>query len=269
MRERLTIGEVAKLTGVTTKTVRHYHKLGLLPEPARSEGGYRLYSADDLLRLQRIRRLKSFGLSLERIKSVLGAPDDATLREVLQALLAEVSGEIEKLAARRSRIEELLARKDLEDPAETSGKPYALELAERHLGEHLSEVSDKLWEQERKLWTALEVFEWPEGYAEMQESIVRYYADRPAECREMLDLEERLVASAGLPEDSPEIGRLAEDLIRHLSHTPFPDGFSQNSPLASGPMGAVFSEVLLANFSPAQKRVMELVQGALEERLAP
>ena len=98
MRERLTIGEIARLTGVTTKTVRHYHELGLLPEPERSEAGYRLYSADDLLRLRRIRRLRSFGLSLRQIKVVLGDPDGgSTLRKVLEVLLTEVSGEIEKL----------------------------------------------------------------------------------------------------------------------------------------------------------------------------
>jgi DNA-binding transcriptional MerR regulator len=43
--------EVARLVGVTTKTVRHYEKVGLLGAPQRSEAGYRLYAADDLLRL--------------------------------------------------------------------------------------------------------------------------------------------------------------------------------------------------------------------------
>jgi DNA-binding transcriptional MerR regulator len=49
----LRIGEVARLVGVTTKTGRHYEKVGLLGEPERSEAGFRLYTADDLLRLQR------------------------------------------------------------------------------------------------------------------------------------------------------------------------------------------------------------------------
>ncbi|HET8628651.1 MAG TPA: MerR family DNA-binding transcriptional regulator, partial [Thermomicrobiales bacterium] len=50
MREILPIGEVVRLLGVTTETVRHYHKVGLLAEPRRSAGGYRLYTAADLLR---------------------------------------------------------------------------------------------------------------------------------------------------------------------------------------------------------------------------
>jgi predicted site-specific integrase-resolvase len=45
MRARLQIGEVVALLGVTPKAIRHYHKRGLLAEPTRSEGGYRLYTA--------------------------------------------------------------------------------------------------------------------------------------------------------------------------------------------------------------------------------
>ena len=61
MRERLRIGEVAGLVGVTTKTVRHYEKFGLLQRPERSESGYRLYTADDLLEVYRSKRLRSLG----------------------------------------------------------------------------------------------------------------------------------------------------------------------------------------------------------------
>jgi DNA-binding transcriptional MerR regulator len=266
MRDRLTIGEVAKLTGVTTKTVRHYHKIGLIPEPRRSETGYRLYGADELLRLQRIRRLRYFGLSLKRIKTVLGKPDgENSLREVLAALHEEVCSEIEKFEERRRRLKNLLAQDDEDISIEPSEQPYAIKLAEEHLGDHLSEISHGLWEQERRMWSTLDAFEWPEGYREMQEFITFYYADRPDEYRKMLGISERLAALAELPEDSPEVEKVAEDLIRHLEQTPFPDGPLEGSPLVSGPMGEVFSGILLDNFSPAQKRVIELVQRHFEE----
>ena len=270
MRDRLTIGEVAKLTGVTTKTVRHYHEIGLLAEPERSNSGYRLYGANDLLRLQRIRRLRSFGLSLKQIEAVLGETgDEHSLREAFKALLAEVSAEIEKLEERRCRLEGLLAQEDRELSIEPPDEPYAIQLAEKHLHKHLSEISPELWEQERKMWSTLDAFEWPEGYTEMQELVTFYYADRPDEFREMILLEERLTALAGLPEDSPEVGRLAEDFARHLKQTPFPYDPLGGSPLASGPFGRVFSEVLLSNLSPAQKRVMELMQRHFEEKSGP
>jgi DNA-binding transcriptional MerR regulator len=75
MRQLLQIGEVAKLIGVSPKTIRYYHEIGLLAEPKRAESGYRLYTAQDLLRLQHIRRLRSLGLPLERIREILGEPD--------------------------------------------------------------------------------------------------------------------------------------------------------------------------------------------------
>lgn len=270
MRDRLTIGEVAKLTGVTTKTVRHYHKIGLLAEPERSEAGYRLYGAEELLRLRRIRRLRSFGLSLKQIKTVIGKPDgENSLREILAALHAEVSSEIEELEERRRRLASLLAQEDEDMSIEPSEEPYAVRLAEEYLGEHLSEVSSRLWEQERRMWATLDAFEWPEGYKEMQEFITFYYADRPEEYRVMLDISERLAALAELPEDAPEVEKVAEDLVRHLEQTPFPDDPLEDSPLASGAVGEVFAEILNSNFSPAQQRAMELVHKHFEEKSGP
>jgi|GEM_PF-1732905 len=52
MRTQLHIGEIAQLLGVTPKAIRHYQKVGLLAEPERTEAGYRLYGAQELLRLQ-------------------------------------------------------------------------------------------------------------------------------------------------------------------------------------------------------------------------
>ena len=64
--------EIAKLAGVSVRTLRHYHAIGLLPEPPRGENGYRDYGAGNLVRLLRIKRLSSLGFSLSRISEVLG-----------------------------------------------------------------------------------------------------------------------------------------------------------------------------------------------------
>jgi DNA-binding transcriptional MerR regulator len=72
MRTLLQIGEIAQLLGVTPKTIRHYEKIGLLARPERTRAGYRLYDAQDLLRLQRIRRLQALGLSLKKIRALPG-----------------------------------------------------------------------------------------------------------------------------------------------------------------------------------------------------
>ena len=60
-------GELAKLTGLTIRTLRYYDQIGLFSPSGRTEAGYRLYTESDLARLQQILSLKELGLSLEQI----------------------------------------------------------------------------------------------------------------------------------------------------------------------------------------------------------
>src|SRR4028119_585788 len=127
MRERLRIGEVARLVGVTPKTVRHYEKIGLLPAAERSESGYRLYSANDLL-----------GLSLRQVRSVLGEGEsDLSLKTTLEALRTEVEAEMARLEERRRLIDGALSR----EGRDAEGSP-SFERAMELLGEHLSGVGE-------------------------------------------------------------------------------------------------------------------------------
>lgn len=87
------IGEVARQTGLTIRTLRHYDALGLLRPSARSSAGYRLYSAADLERLLQIQGLKTLGLTLPEIAQALDDPAyDA--RQVLQRHIAALEGQI-------------------------------------------------------------------------------------------------------------------------------------------------------------------------------
>ena len=65
------IGELTRLSGCTIKAVRFYEAMKLLPRPARSPSGYRLYTERDLKRLAFIRRVKLMGLPLEKIKDLV------------------------------------------------------------------------------------------------------------------------------------------------------------------------------------------------------
>ena len=79
----------------------------MLAEPKRTDGGYRLYTAQDLLRLQRIRRLRSLGLHLGRIKEILGETDieqEVILRNALQSLVEELTTQIIELEERREML---------------------------------------------------------------------------------------------------------------------------------------------------------------------
>lgn len=69
-----TVGRVARLAGVTVKTLHHYDRIGLLSSSGRSEAGYRLYEEPDIERLQRVLFYRELGLPLERISHVLKEP---------------------------------------------------------------------------------------------------------------------------------------------------------------------------------------------------
>lgn len=72
--EKYRVKELARLAGVTVRTLHYYHEIGLLPPSSRTDAGYRLYDADDLLRLQQILIGRELGLSLEQIRESLDDP---------------------------------------------------------------------------------------------------------------------------------------------------------------------------------------------------
>ncbi|GAB2679154.1 MerR family transcriptional regulator [Saccharopolyspora gloriosae] len=94
--------ELAELAGVTVRTLRHYHQIGLLPEPPRSAGGYRHYDVGDLVRLLRVTRMTALGIPLSELPGVL---DDAVAAdELLGELDRRAAADIERLTARRAAI---------------------------------------------------------------------------------------------------------------------------------------------------------------------
>ncbi|HVS26455.1 MAG TPA: MerR family transcriptional regulator [Burkholderiales bacterium] len=69
--ESLTIGKVADQGGVKVQTIRYYERRGLLPKPARTASGYRMYSDDAIRRLRFIRQAQALGFSLSEIEELL------------------------------------------------------------------------------------------------------------------------------------------------------------------------------------------------------
>lgn len=103
--------EIAELAGVTVRTLRHYHALGLLPEPPRHENGYRDYGVQDLVILLRIKRLASLGFSLEQVGAMLSRSEDASeVADELDALDRELVQRIERLQNQRAIIAKLKAQ---------------------------------------------------------------------------------------------------------------------------------------------------------------
>lgn len=115
----LKIGEVARLSGTTIKAIRFYEARGLLPHPARSPSGYRLYADRDLKRLAFIQRAKLLGLPLARIQDlVLHLTADGSARPTIRPRLErsireqvkEVATRLDQLALLKEELEAFLAR---------------------------------------------------------------------------------------------------------------------------------------------------------------
>ena len=118
----LQIGEVAEQLGLTPRTLRYYEEIGLLAPPSRMEGGFRLYSAADIVRLENIVQLKRLlGFSLAEIKQVVEAmeslkllrqeskqaSDLETKRDTLQKALMILEQQVDVLDGRLRQVAEM------------------------------------------------------------------------------------------------------------------------------------------------------------------
>lgn len=113
----LTIGQLAAHTGVTVRAIRHYHHVGLLPEPARDASGYRRYDAQAVVDLIRIKTLAAAGVPLARIDALLHAEPDR-FADAVAALDRELAERARELTRQRHRIAQLVAGERLFLPAE-------------------------------------------------------------------------------------------------------------------------------------------------------
>ncbi|MFF3642018.1 MerR family transcriptional regulator [Streptomyces sp. NPDC002564] len=102
------IGELAGIVGVTTRAIRHYHHLGLLPEPERRPNGYRAYGLRHAVALARVRRLTELGLGLAEVRDVLADDAGRELAEVLAELDEDLARQEAALRERRRRLRTLL-----------------------------------------------------------------------------------------------------------------------------------------------------------------
>ena len=111
MTGTLKIGEMAKRSEVTTKTIRYYELLGLLHAPERTESGYRLYNDNDVERLVFIRKAKSLGFSLSDIGETLAIADAHSPPCVhVLALLDRKIQEIDQLVRELKEFQQELTR---------------------------------------------------------------------------------------------------------------------------------------------------------------
>jgi len=152
----LTIGQLAAYAGVTVRAVRHYHQIGLLPEPDRDASGYRRYGAAAVVSLIKIRTLADAGVPLAQIGQMLQA-DVPAFAEAVHRIDSHLREEIERLETSRQQIAQLAAGDSLALPPEAISYLGRL----REIG-----VSERVVEGERDGWI-LVAARWPDHIREV------------------------------------------------------------------------------------------------------
>ncbi|MEJ6022140.1 Cu(I)-responsive transcriptional regulator [Ramlibacter sp. PS4R-6] len=109
----LNIGDAAAAAGVTPKMIRHYEMLGLIPEPQRTDAGYRLYGEREVAMLQFIRQSRGLGFSMQQIESLLSlwrnpSRHSKEVKEVAQRQLEELQQRQRELDQMRGTLEKLV-----------------------------------------------------------------------------------------------------------------------------------------------------------------
>jgi DNA-binding transcriptional MerR regulator len=167
--EHYRIGELAKVAGVTVRTLHHYDELGLLTPSERTQSGHRLYAADDVERLYRLLALRGLGLPLDEIKGLLDSEDGVA--DTVRNHLARVDSQAQALDALKTRLTRLLGA--LED-GEASPQRFldaleAMSMFEKYYTpEQLQQLEERRQQLGPEQIKAVEE-EWKELYAQVRE----------------------------------------------------------------------------------------------------
>ncbi len=264
MANRIRIGDFVRLTGSTLKTVIYYEKIGLLREPVRSSGGYRLYGPAELTRMQVIKRLKYLGLDLKRIKKVLGDMyNRKTLQEVLQSLQVEFLSEKKSIEERIAKIEKLLDEdKGLLD--EDSFISPSFQMITEILGsdqlEQYTQTCPELFEQQRKVHSILDDFRWGEDYRETFRALAEFFRTHPKQYQTSLGYGIRLARLAQLPEDDPEVEALARESAEFIKSIPELKEILCKRQEIRNHLSNLYNDMMATVISPAQVKHGQLLQ---------
>ncbi|MFB7174196.1 MerR family transcriptional regulator [Streptomyces sp. NPDC056254] len=239
------IGEIAAVVGVTTRAIRHYHHVGLLPEPERRPNGYRAYTVRDAVLLARVRRLTELGLSLDEVRDVLADDAGRDLADVLQELDADLARQEAGIQERRRRLAVLLAA------GPRAGEPLSPVLAA--LLEKAPRTTSPTAAKDREHLTLLDAT--GVGGEEVYAALGPLAAD-PG----VLALYERLDELADAAVDDPRIPGLAAELVAAVPEEVFA-AIPRDGVVVPG-----FKEALLADYAPAQAEVVRRVMEAFMER---
>jgi DNA-binding transcriptional MerR regulator len=163
--EALKVGELARRTGLTIRTLHHYDDIGLVKPSLRTEVGYRVYIPADVARLQHVISLRQLGLTLDEIRNCLDRPEFAPL-EVIRLHLARLRKQMESQQALCERLEAIAAHFCTADEVSTDDLVKTIEamtFAERYftpeqltlIKRRREEAGDELLRERQEDWAKL------------------------------------------------------------------------------------------------------------------
>ncbi|WP_432055863.1 MerR family transcriptional regulator [Streptomyces sp. bgisy022] len=248
------IGELAATVGVTTRAVRHYHHLGLLPEPERLSNGYRNYTLRHAVVLARIRRLTELGLGLAEVRDVLADDAGKDLAEVLTELDEDLARQEAAIRERRGLLRALL---DTEGGL-TAGGPVSPELAA--LFQEMTDVSGSpSAAKDREVLALIESTAPPEErerFMDLVGSALSAPGARERAQRAYALLDELVDAGT----DDPRVDEAVELLATALPEGLVPEGAGYVD------QDHAFLRALYADFAPAQAEVIRRMLRRLGDR---
>ncbi len=270
MDNEILIGDFVKLTGSTLKTVLYYHKIGLLEEHRRNSGGYRLYGAQDLTRMRMIKHLKNLGMGLQEIKGILGnVQDHRTLSQVLLSLQAELTIQKNNIEQQLSSIE-LLLEQDIKELEETAFQSESFKLITEILGpekvENYKEACPELYDQQSKVFSIMDDFQWDKEYKENLGKIAEYFKMHPEKYKEAMEFAKRRSKLRTMCVDDPEIESLAMEGAAFIKNEPVLKELLYGKKGFETTKEELFNEISNKFLSPAEIKHKQLIQKFLDYR---
>jgi len=262
--DRIRIGQFVQLTGVTLKTVKYYHQIGLLPEPPRSVGGYRLYGPAELNRMRLIRHLKSLGLDLQQIKVIVGdSQNSVSSLEVLRSLRQELLNEIKTLTERVTKIDAMInSHVSLGDGNNFDSHSFqrVTEILGPEQLRRLAAANPEIYEQHRRVHGILDDFQWGPDYGQTLGALAVFFKQHPEEFQVSLQFAARLHQISDLDEDDAQIEAFARESAQLIQSQPrLQEILFQQNPIPSSLEG-VYDQLVTGVLSPARVRYNKLLQ---------
>lgn len=247
--------ELARLAGVSVRALRHYHQVGVLPEPPRDPNGYRRYGVEHLVRTLRVARLAGLGIALERMPALLDDVAPGASDAALAALDEELAARVAQLERQRALVAEVRALGTAPDQPPELARWVALLPAgspEQSAADRDALVLIARVASERRTAQVARLYE---------------HMAAPALQEVTLDLTHRF-AAVGDGTSDEEVRSLAGELAHHLGPLLAEHGVDLPE-LAAGPWAEAFAALERRHLHPRQSAVLAALARRVEGAATP